>query len=298
MTFHPSDPLPARPPLPPLPAAPRRLALWRLLLRASHPEPAFAVTAFVAALAVTAGRGTAGSAAVAAAVFAGQLSVGWCNDAVDAERDRDCGRRDKPVAAGELPPRTAGLAAAAALALCVPLSLLGGAVAGAVHLVGVVSAWAYNLLLKRTVLSPLPYAVSFGSLPAFVTLGLPDPARPAWWATAAAALLGLGAHVANVLPDIDDDLVTGVRGLPQRLGRPVCRWLAPALTLTAVGVLTAGPPGAAGPVAWALGATAAAIALAGTAAPGGTGSRRPFRAAMAVAAVAVLQLLLRGADLT
>ncbi|WP_448316390.1 UbiA family prenyltransferase [Streptomyces sp. CO7] len=298
MTFHPSEPLPPAPPPPLLPLAPRRTALWRLLLRASHPEPAFAVTAFVAALAVTAGRGTTGSAAVAAAVFAGQLSVGWCNDTIDAGRDRDCGRRDKPVAAGELSPRTAGLAAAAALALCVPLSLLGGIAAGAVHLVGVASAWAYNLALKRTLLSPLPYAVSFGTLPAFVTLGLPDGAWPAWWATAAAALLGVGAHVANVLPDIEDDLVAGVRGLPQRLGRPVCRWLAPTLMLTAVGVLTAGPAGRAGPWAWALGVTAAIAAFAGMAAPAGTGSRRPFRAAMAVAAVAVLQLLLRGADMT
>ncbi|MEU3558326.1 UbiA family prenyltransferase [Streptomyces fragilis] len=292
MTFHPSEPLP------PLPLVPRRVALWRLLLRASHPEPAFAVTAFAAALAVTAGRGAVGAAAVAAAVFAGQLSVGWCNDALDAGRDRDSGRRDKPVAAGELSPRTAGLAAVAAFALCVPLSLLGGAVAGAVHLTGVVSAWTYNLLLKRTVLSPLPYAVSFGALPAFVTLGPPDPAPPAWWATAAAALLGLGAHVANVLPDIEDDLAAGVRGLPQRLGRPVCRWVAPTLMLAAVAVLTAGPPGAAGPWVWAPAATAAVVAFAGTAAPAGTGSRRPFRAAMAVAAVAVLQLLLRGADMT
>lgn len=266
------------------------------LLRSCHPEPALAVTVFVTALAVAAGRGAAGSAAVAAAALAGQLSVGWCNDAADARRDATCGRRDKPVATGDLPPRAAAVAAGTALGLCVPLSLLSGAAAGAVHLGGVAAAWAYNLRLKRTVLSPLPYIVGFASLPAFVTLGLPSPAWPAWWATTAGALLGVGAHLVNVLPDIDDDLATGVRGLPQRLGRTACRWLAPAVLLTAVGVVVAGP---AGPVELpdrVLAVVAGTVAVVGTALPG-LGSRWPFRAAIAVAGVAVTQLLLHGSDI-
>ncbi|MYS72309.1 hypothetical protein GTY88_18055, partial [Streptomyces sp. SID5926] len=73
------------------------------LLRACHPEPTVAVTVFVAVLAVGAGRGPAGSVAVALAVLAGQLSIGWCNDAVDARRDTACRRGDKPVGTGELP---------------------------------------------------------------------------------------------------------------------------------------------------------------------------------------------------
>ena len=99
----------------------------------------------------------------------------------------------------------------------VPLSLLSGWFAGSLHLIAVASAWSYNLWLKTTVLSVLPYVVSFGLLPAFVTAGLPG--HPVYgWLVAAGALLGAGAHFANVLPDIDDDLSTGVRGLPHRLG--------------------------------------------------------------------------------
>ncbi|MHB9857135.1 UbiA family prenyltransferase [Streptomyces sp. YIM S03343] len=267
------------------------------LLLSCHPEPAFAVTVFVTALAVAAGRGAAGSAAVAAAVLAGQLSVGWCNDAADAGRDVLSGRDDKPVARGDLPPRAAAVAAGTALGLCVPLSLLSGAAAGAAHLTGVAAGWAYNLRLKHTPLSPLPYAVGFASLPFFVTLGLPVPSWPAWWAVAAAALLGVGAHLVNVLPDIADDLATGVRGLPQRLGRTVCRWLAPCVMLTAVGVVVAGPPGGAGVPGRVLAATAGTVAIGGTAVAWGTRSRWPFRAAIVVAALAVGQLLLRGADL-
>ncbi|WP_328564842.1 UbiA family prenyltransferase [Streptomyces coelicoflavus] len=267
------------------------------LLRSCHPEPAVAVTVFTTALAVAAGRGPAGSAAVAAAVLAGQLSVGWCNDAVDAQRDTACGRRDKPVATGDLPPRAVAVAAGAALGLCVPLSLLSGAAAGAAHLGGMVAAgWAYNLRLKHTLLSPLPYAVGFGSLPAFVTLGLPSPSWPAWWAVVAGALLGVGAHLVNVLPDIEDDLATGVRGLPQRLGRPACRRLAPLLMLAAVGALVAGPPGPVGATGWALTAAAGTVAVLGTASSSKR-SRRPFRAAIVVAGMAVAQVLLRGQDM-
>ncbi|MFD3440327.1 UbiA family prenyltransferase [Streptomyces sp. NPDC058685] len=267
------------------------------LLRSCHLEPALAVTVFVTALALASGRGPAGSAAVAAAVLAGQLSVGWCNDAVDAQRDTVCSRRDKPVAAGELPRRAVAVAAGTALALCVPLSLLSGAAAGAVHLAGTAAGWAYNLRLKQTVLSPLPYAVGFGSLPAFVTLGLPSPTWPAWWAVVAGALLGVGAHLVNVLPDIGDDLATGVRGLPQRMGRAACRWLSPMAMLAAVGVLVSGPPGPLTAVDWMPATAAVVIAVAGTAVPSGTRSRWPFRSAIAVAGIAVAQLLLRGADM-
>ena len=37
---------------------------------------------------------------------------------------------------------------------------------------------------------------------------------PRWQVTVAAAGVGLGAHFANVLPDLVGDRVTGVRGLP------------------------------------------------------------------------------------
>ncbi|MEV6176768.1 UbiA family prenyltransferase [Streptomyces sp. NPDC052015] len=265
-----------------------------MLLRSCHLEPAVAVTLFVTALAAAAGRGAAGSAAVAAAVLAGQLSVGWCNDAADAQRDTACGRGDKPVATGELPPLAAAVAAGAALTLCVPLSLLSGLAAGAAHLGGVAAGWVYNLRWKHTVLSPLPYAAGFGSLPAFVTLGLPSPSWPAWWALTAGGLLGVGAHLVNVLPDIEDDLETGVRGLPQRLGRPACRWLAPFVMLAAVGAVVAGPPGAVRIPDWVLAVSAGAVAVAGTALPTGPRSRWPFRAAIVVAGMAVTLLLLRG----
>ncbi|WP_435135229.1 UbiA family prenyltransferase [Actinacidiphila sp. bgisy144] len=270
----------------------------RGLVRASHPEPTAAVTVLVTALAAASGQSPGGCAAVAVAVLGGQLSVGWCNDVVDADRDRAAGRTDKPLAAGVPARATAAAAAAAALAVCVVASLACGAAAGAAHLAGVAAAWAYNLGVKRTALSWLPYAVGFGLLPAFVTLGLPGHPGPPGWAVAAGALLGVGAHVTNVLPDIDADLAAGVRGLPQRIGRRRSRLLAPVPLLAAAVVLVLGPPGPVGRAGWAALAVTGGLAVATVRTAGaGTGSRAPFLTTLAMAVTAVVLLLAHGGAL-
>jgi 4-hydroxybenzoate polyprenyltransferase len=229
-----------------------------------------------------------------AAVLSGQLSVGWSNDWVDADRDRAVGRKDKPVVQG-MPVATLRRAALLALLACVPLSLLMGRYAGAAHLIAVASAWLYNARLKSTVLSFLPYALSFGLLPSVVTLTVPGHPTPPLWATAAGALLGVGAHGANVLPDMDDDSRTGVRGLPHRLGRTPTVVLS-GLALLGATVLLATGPGPS-PLGWAAVGAATAVFGAGLALGRREGSRAPFLAVLAVAAVDVALLLLRGGSL-
>ena len=86
------------------------------------------------------------------------------------------------------------------------------------HLATVASAWAYNLRLKSTVWSWAPYAFSFGFLPLAIALALPGRAGRGVVGDRGGALLGIGAHGANVIPDLQDDRATGVRGLPHRLG--------------------------------------------------------------------------------
>ncbi len=253
------------------------------LLRASHPEPAVAVTLAAAALAAGLGQTAWGVSAVAAAVLAGQLSVGWLNDLVDHERDARVGRTDKPIAAGLLAPATVRAAVVVAAVATVVLSLVSGVPAGIAHLVAVASAWAYDLRLKATAFSIAPYAVSFGLLTAFVTFGLPDPYPPPWWLVATAALLGGAAHFANTLPDFDDDRATGVRGLPHRLGAPASRAAAAVLVLAASAALVAGLPeraGALGLVALGLAAVVTGVGLARGRRPG---SRAAFHAMLVVA---------------
>jgi 4-hydroxybenzoate polyprenyltransferase len=195
--------------------APRRPLLG--LVRACHFQPTVAVVAVTTALAALAGRGAAGCVAVAVAVLAGQLSTGWSNDWFDAGRDAGVGRTDKPIVAGMVDVATVRTAALLALAACVPLSFLSGWRAALVHLVAVGSAWSYNAGLKATLASPLPYAVSFALLPAFVTLGLPAHPWPRPAVMVATGLLGVGAHFVNTLADRDDDARSGITGLPQRL---------------------------------------------------------------------------------
>ncbi len=285
------------------------VARWRglvvALVRSSHPEPTGAVSAVTAALAASAGRSVGGVVATLTAVAAGQLSVGWCNDAVDADRDRRSGRRDKPVAAGEIAGTTVWRAAVVALVASVPLSLLSGWRATVVHLVAILAAWSYNLGVKATVFSVVPYTLAFALLPTFVTLGLPGNPWPPWWAPLAGGLLGAGAHFANVLPDIDDDLATGIRGLPQRMGVTASRIAAALLLGTASVLLVLGPgrlgaPGQPASPAFTAGALAVVggVLLAGLVLGRRLASRAAFRATLLLAAVDVVLLLLRGGALT
>ncbi|MFC4587522.1 UbiA family prenyltransferase [Sphaerisporangium corydalis] len=267
------------------------------LIRACHPGPTVVVTAAGCALAAGVGRGAAGTVLVGAAVLSGQLSIGWSNDWIDRARDRAIGRADKPLSADAVEPRTVGTAALAALALCVPLSLASGVLAGLAHLAAVACGWLYNVRLKSTVASPLPFAVAFGLLPAFVTLGLLGRPWPAWWALAAGALLGMGAHFANVLPDLPDDLALGVRGLPQRLGPVGARIGAAGLLVSASIVITVAPEGRGGPLTLAgLGAVALVLG-AGVVVARRSVRRAAFGVIVAVALIDLTMFVAQGGQL-
>lgn len=267
----------------------------RALLDASHPLPTAAVTAVVAGLALAAGRDAAGVALVAAAVLTGQLSVGWCNDARDADRDLRAGRTEKPVVRGDITTRALWVAAVLALAATTVLSYAAaGPVGGTAHVLAVASAWCYDLWLKPTVLSPLPYALSFGLIPAFVTYGLTPPQPPALWLTAAAALLGVGAGLANAVPDVESDLEVGAGGLVARIGPRASSYAALACVGAAVALLLANL-GLGGPLSWAL----AAVAGAASAVVLVRGSGQAlFRLVLALALLAVVLLLAAAGSLT
>lgn len=229
------------------------------LLRASHPEPGGAVTLAMTLLAVGVGHRGWGVLGVTAAIGATQLSVGWVNDWLDADRDRVAGRSDKPVAAGVVSRRTVGVAGLLA-SLAIPFLGLpfGPAATVCITLVGVF-ALLYDWPLKSTPLSVLPYLVAFGLMPAFVVIALPGHPWPPAWLVAAGALLGGGAHFANVLPDLADDAATGVVGLPHRIGAAWSQVAAGGLLLAATLTLVFGP---AGPPSWPGIAAAAAAAVA------------------------------------
>ncbi|MGY2074630.1 UbiA family prenyltransferase [Blastococcus sp. SYSU DS0828] len=280
----------------PAAAAPRG-ATARALFRATHPGPALAVTTTATLLAVAADVPPARTALLCAAVLAGQASIGWSNDWLDADRDRAVARADKPVVQGTVGPAVLRRAALSAAAAAVVLSLLLGLLPGALLLLLVASGWAYNAGLKRTAWSGAGYVVGFGALPAGVVTAAPGSPAPPWWLIAAGAALGGAAHLANVAPDLEDDLATGVRGLPHRLGPRVSAACGALLLAGATLVLVLGPPGAPGPTGWA--ALALAVPAATVAALSGTARFRglAFPAVMLLTVLDVALLVGSGAAL-
>lgn len=262
-------------------AARRRTArTTRAVVGSAHPGPTLAVTTLAALLATASRLDPARAARVTGAVLLGQLSVGWANDVIDAERDRTSARGDKPVAAGTADPRLITGLTGAALLGCAAVSATLGRRSALTHLgLVVLPAQTYNLGLKGTWWSWLPYAVAFGSLPSVVSLAGPHPAPAAARVTGPAAALGVGAHLLNTIRDLEDDARTGIDGLPHRLGERRSRWLATGLLAAASAVVTARGHALTG---WARLAVWGLEAAIGWAAIAGTG-RTPFRAATAIA---------------
>lgn len=219
------------------------------LVLSSHPLPTLAMTVGLAAAAAVTGRTLLEVGLVAVTVLTGQLTVGWFNDVVDRDRDRVVGRLDKPVAMGWIDPGTVTFAIAVAVLAVVPLSIANGTYAGIAHLGAVASLWLYNVWFKKTALSPLPYLVSFGLLPAFLSYGGlgggMHGSPPTWAMTVLAALLGVGIHFLDTLPDLVQDNETGVRHLPLRIalriGAPRLLWISVTYTaLVVAGIVVAG----------------------------------------------------------
>jgi 4-hydroxybenzoate polyprenyltransferase len=262
-------------------------------VNASHPGPVAGVSIAVTGYAIVVGRSASGTALVFLAVLAGQLTIGWQNDAIDAARDVLVARRDKPIATGDIGRRTVVIAAGVAAIATVIASFASGWRAATVHLVAVASAASYNAWLKSGPFSILPYAVSFGLLPAFVTLGARPSVFSPWWVVAGASGLGCAAHILNVLPDRELDLSSGVRSLPHRLSPKTDALLAALFALFASACLAFGPGKVRAGVVAGFCVTAL-LALAG-AIGAGRRSRNGFRAivVLAVADVALLFVSVR-----
>jgi 4-hydroxybenzoate polyprenyltransferase len=260
----------------------------RALLLACHPGPSAVVTIVAIVLGFTLGYGPLRLILLGTAVLTGQLSIGWSNDRIDAARDRATGRTDKPTATGRIPAPALTVAAASALAATIVLSALLPFRAAIAALLLVAAGWAYNLGLKGTVFSGIAYLVGFGALPAAPYLAKPGHPWPPWWVPVVGALLGFGAHFANVLPDLKDDAAMGVRGLPHRLG-PRAGVIVMAASLAAASVVLGVGPASAS-TAFAVSASAAGLLAATVAAVAALrfpDSASAFRITMAIAVLDV-----------
>jgi 4-hydroxybenzoate polyprenyltransferase len=208
-------------------------------IRLIHPAPAAAVVALSAALgAILAGQAGAPIGErwllTVLAVAGSQVFTGATNDIADRFRDATV-RPEKPLPAGDVSLNAAAWIASIGLAVQLVASFQTGAVPLALGVVASGSALAYNLFLSRTPLSPLPYVVSFGLLPAWIAAGVGIPIERVLPAIPLVAPFAMAAHLANTLRDFEVDASGASRSLAQVIGRRNSRLLAAGLAL-AVGL--------------------------------------------------------------
>jgi 4-hydroxybenzoate polyprenyltransferase len=188
------------------------------LLKASHFGPTVLVVSITYVLSRTQ-FSVSDSLFIAFAILLGQFVVGWSNDLIDFPMDMEAKRAKKPLVAGTISESMLRASIVIALTSALIVSIISplGVSGTAIHFLGLLSATAYNVKLKSTLLSVVPYIVSFGALPwaIYVAAGT----RPPTWIVLGFILISSAFHFLNVLKDIDTDIAQGIMGLPQVLGR-------------------------------------------------------------------------------
>ncbi|MDQ3128643.1 MAG: UbiA family prenyltransferase [Chloroflexota bacterium] len=158
-----------------------------------------------------------------------QLGIGTVNDVVDAPLD--AGRKaGKPIPSGLVTGRQAALAAGILFIGGASLALSVSPAIGGLAVVVIAIGLAYDLRLKGTAWSWLPFAVGIPILPVFGWLGATGGLAPAFavllpMAVAAGAALAIG----NALVDVERDRTAGLTSVAIALGPARSRVVSAAL---------------------------------------------------------------------
>ena len=192
------------------------------ILRACHIGPTSAVT-LISFLLASSLWWEGPALVIAFGVFLGQLLVGFTNDLYDYQDDLKHNRTDKPLVSGKITTSQLTRAIKIVTPLAILVNLFGplGVNGGLIYLLGVGLGVSYNFYFKFTLLSPLPYALAFAALVAAIVVA--TDRTPPLWLLISAACLGVAAHFANVIKDINEDLKSEIIGLPQKLGKKTSR---------------------------------------------------------------------------
>jgi 4-hydroxybenzoate polyprenyltransferase len=194
------------------------VAFWRLL----HPLPSLLTVAAAGAFVLLAARGLPPLGRLFHLLIietAMQFSISAFNDYFD--REIDTGRTDKPVAMGAIGLRAAWIFGLVLALVAVGLALPLGPSVSVLTMIGLGGGLLYDIRLKYTAFSWLPFALAFPTLPLWAWAGAsPNGEIPArlFWVVPVIAVLVVGIHLADTIPDLHMDTTAGVRGLAHRLG--------------------------------------------------------------------------------
>lgn len=216
-------------------------------IRLMHPWPVLMVMLATTMLALLAMRefNLLRLLTVLLTVFTSQYAIGALNEYCDRDLDR-AAQRPKPIVEGLVSPTVALWLAIASFGLMVLLAASSGPLLFALCLAAGGSGLLYDLGLKRTWFSWLPYFISFPLLPIWVGSAMRGgfEARLLWIVPVLGSLV-IGLHLGNSLPDVELDRQQGSRSLSVvlglRRGIRVC-WLSYATAQFASLVLLLTPP--------------------------------------------------------
>lgn len=195
---------------------------WRIrgYVRLIHPFPVAMNAVAAVAFALLASHGKAGIRSIliiAAAIIGSQATVGVVNDLRDRDIDA-VAKPEKPLIAERVTVRGAAFVAVMTLAM----ALVAGAALGRMSLLFViamtVAGLVYDLWLKRTAVSFLPYLFGLPFLPIWAWICVRAAPPRLWLTYPLGVLVGFGLHLANALPDAEGDHTGGVRGIVQVVG--------------------------------------------------------------------------------
>jgi 4-hydroxybenzoate polyprenyltransferase len=175
---------------------------------------------------------------IAAIMLLVQLSISALNEWADADLDRRAGRR-RPIPLGLLSPGTAltvAVVCAVGAFLACTLSDFG-AVGLLLVGVGIACGWAYDLGLKASPVSFLPFAIAFPLMPFWIGVLAGRPPSTLLILFLGGSPLATAIHLADAIPDRERDRAAGLRTLAVALGQPWAEMAAAGLLL--IGTLVA-----------------------------------------------------------
>ena len=216
----------------------RKLRAWFVLPHSSAVVAVVGATALFGLLASRFHPPAGRFALLVLGMLGGPLAVGALNEWCDRHADA-VAKPHKPIPSGDISPREALGLTAVGLAL-----MLGcGAALGWRELLVLSAAngcgLAYDLGIKRTPFSWLPYLVALPLVPIWAWQTLRGFEPRLLWLYPIGALLVVAIHLAQTLPDIEGDRGQGERGLAVVLGRrraTALLWAASFLSAAIVGL--------------------------------------------------------------
>ena len=228
------------------------------LIRLTHPFPSVLDGVATAIVALIAGAPGTDAARLGVAMTAIQVAIGTVNDLVDAPADA-VAKPAKPIPAGLVSRPAAGALTGTAIVVAVVLAIPSGWGTVALALLCLGVGLAYDLALKGTAWSWLPFAVGIPLIPVFAWYGGVG-ALPAFFAVLipTAVVAGAALAIGNALADLERDEASGVTSIATALGAERA-WRVQGGLLIVVGV-------AAVLSAALIGATAVQLAVVGVAA--------------------------------